>query len=104
MVFIGRSRGYATRPSQTVEQIGEIVKKIKEIDDDVIVMVDNCYGEFVEDKEPVEVGADLFVSSLMKNLGAGIATSGAYIAGKKDLIELANYSNAPLFVEVLSES
>lgn len=88
LVEIQRSRGYSTRKSLTIEKIEEVIKAIKEVNDEVIIMVDNCYGEFVEQREPIEVGADVAVGSLMKNLGAGIATSGAYIVGKKDLIEL----------------
>ena len=88
LIEIQKSIGYSTRCSLTVEKIGEIIKKIKEVNSEVIIMVDNCYGEFVEEKEPIEVGADIAVGSLMKNLGAGIATSGAYIVGRKDLIEL----------------
>ncbi len=88
LVEIQRSRGYSTRKSLTIEKIENIIKSIREVNKDVIIMVDNCYGEFVEDKEPIEVGADIAVGSLMKNLGAGIATSGAYIVGRKDLIEL----------------
>ncbi len=88
LVEIQRSRGYSTRKSININQIEEIIKKIREVNKDVIIMVDNCYGEFVEEKEPIEVGADIAVGSLMKNLGAGIATSGAYIVGKKELVEL----------------
>ena len=88
IVTIQRSKGYQTRPSFSVEQIGEVIAFVKKIKPDVICMVDNCYGEFVEEKEPIEAGADIAVGSLMKNLGAGIATSGAYIVGKKDLVEL----------------
>ena len=88
LVEIQRSRGYSTRKSLTIEKIEKVIKAIKEVNHEVIIMVDNCYGEFVEDREPIEVGADVAVGSLMKNLGAGIATSGAYIVGKKDLIEL----------------
>ena len=88
LVEIQRSRGYALRKSLTIEKIEKVIKAIKEVSSEVIIMVDNCYGEFVEDREPIEVGADIIVGSLMKNLGAGIATSGAYIAGKKELIEL----------------
>ena len=87
LVEIQRSRGYSTRKSLTVEKIEEVIKEIRKVNKDVIIMVDNCYGEFVEEKEPTEVGADIAVGSLMKNLGAGIATSGAYIVGKQDLIE-----------------
>ena len=88
LVEIQRSRGYSTRKSLTIEQIEKVVSEIRKVNKDVIIMVDNCYGEFVEEREPIEVGADIAVGSLMKNLGAGIATSGAYIVGKKDLIEL----------------
>ena len=88
LIEIQRSRGYSTRKSLTIEKIEKVIKAIKEVNQEVIIMVDNCYGEFVEDREPIEVGADVAVGSLMKNLGAGIATSGAYIVGKKDLIEL----------------
>ena len=87
LVEIQRSRGYSTRKSLNISQIEKVIKKIREVNNDVIIMVDNCYGEFVEEKEPIEVGADIAVGSLMKNLGAGIATSGAYIVGKKDLVK-----------------
>jgi len=86
LIEIQRSRGYAQRKSLTIAKIERVIKVIKEINKDIIVMVDNCYGEFVEDKEPTEVGADIFISSLMKNLGAGIATSGGYVVGRKNLI------------------
>ena len=88
LVEIQRSRGYSTRKSLTIEKIEKAINKIREVNKDVIIMVDNCYGEFVQDREPIEVGADIAVGSLMKNLGAGIATSGAYIVGRKDLIEV----------------
>ncbi len=88
LVEIQRSRGYSTRKSLTIEKIEKVITAIREVNNEVIIMVDNCYGEFVQDKEPIEIGADIAVGSLMKNLGAGIATSGAYIVGKKDLIEL----------------
>ena len=88
LVEIQKSIGYSTRKSLTIKQIEEVIKKIREVNKEVIIMVDNCYGEFVEEKEPIEVGADIAVGSLMKNLGAGIATSGAYIVGKKNLINL----------------
>lgn len=88
LVEIQRSRGYSTRKSLTIEKIEKAIKAIREVNKDVIIMVDNCYGEFVQEKEPIEIGADIAVGSLMKNLGAGIATSGAYIVGRKDLIEL----------------
>ena len=86
LIEIQRSRGYAQRKSLTISKIEKVIKTIKDIDENVIVMVDNCYGEFVEDKEPTEVGADICISSLMKNLGGGIATSGGYVVGKKDLV------------------
>lgn len=88
LIEIQRSRGYSTRKSLTIEKIEKVIKAIREVDKDVIIMVDNCYGEFVQEREPIEVGADIAVGSLMKNLGAGIATSGAYIVGKKEFIEL----------------
>ena len=86
LVEIQRSRGYSSRPSLTVSQIEDIVTRIKETDENVIVMVDNCYGELVEDREPGHAGADIVVGSLMKNLGGGVASTGGYIAGRKDLI------------------
>ena len=88
LIEIQRSKGYSTRKSLTIDKIEKAIKAIREVNSEVIIMVDNCYGEFVDEKEPTDVGADIIVGSLMKNLGAGIATSGAYIAGKKDLIEL----------------
>ncbi len=88
LVEIQRSRGYSTRKSLTIDKIERAIKAIREVNKEVIIMVDNCYGEFVQEKEPIEIGADIAVGSLMKNLGAGIATSGAYIVGKKKLIEL----------------
>ena len=88
LVEIQKSRGYSTRDSINIEKIEKIIKEIRKVNNEVIIMVDNCYGEFVEEKEPIEAGADIAVGSLMKNLGAGIATSGAYIVGKKDLVEL----------------
>lgn len=88
LVEIQRSRGYSTRESLTIVKIENAIKAIREVNKNVIIMVDNCYGEFVQEKEPIEIGADIAVGSLMKNLGAGIATSGAYIVGKKDLINL----------------
>ncbi len=86
LIEIQRSRGYAQRKSLTMDKIEKVIKIIKDINSEVIVMVDNCYGEFVEEKEPTEVGADICVSSLMKNLGGGIATSGGYVVGKKELV------------------
>lgn len=88
LVEIQRSRGYSSRPSLTVEMIGELIKKIREVNEDVIIMVDNCYGELVERKEPGHVGADITVGSLMKNLGGGIAPTGGYIAGNAELISM----------------
>ena len=88
LIEIQRSRGYSQRKSLNISKIEEVIKFIKQIDKNIIVLVDNCYGEFVEEKEPIEVGADIFISSLMKNLGAGIATSGGYVVGRKDLIHL----------------
>ena len=88
LIEIQRSKGYSTRKSLTISKIEKAIKAIREVNTEVIIMVDNCYGELVEEKEPTDVGADITVGSLMKNLGAGIATSGAYIAGRKDLIEL----------------
>ena len=89
LIEIQRSRGYALRESISLEKIEEVIKQIRQIDKDVIIMVDNCYCEFVNKKEPLEVGADIVVGSLIKNLGGGIAPNGAYIAGRKDLIDLA---------------
>ena len=88
LVEIQKSIGYSERKSLTISQIENVIKEIRKVNTDVIIMVDNCYGEFVEEKEPIEVGADIAVGSLMKHLGAGIATSGAYIVGRKDLIKL----------------
>lgn len=96
LIEIQRSRGYSQRKSLTIDKIEKVIKKIKAINKEVIIMVDNCYGEFVEDKEPTQVGADIFISSLMKNLGAGIATSGGYVVGRKDLIhQVAERLTAP---------
>ena len=88
LVEIQRSRGYSTRKSLTIEKIEKVIQAIREVNKKVIIMVDNCYGEFVQDREPIEVGADVAVGSLMKNLGAGIANTGAYIVGKENLIAL----------------
>lgn len=89
VIEIQRSKGYSTRKSLSIEKIEKVIKFIREIDKDVIIMIDNCYCEFVESKTPLEVGADIMVGSLIKNLGAGIAPNGAYISGKKELVELA---------------
>lgn len=91
MATIQRSKGYLTRPTFSVQQIGELIHFLKEIKPDIIVMVDNCYGEFVETIEPSEVGADMVVGSLIKNPGGGLAPIGGYIAGRKDLIENCAY-------------
>ena len=91
LVTIQRSKGYAVRPTLSVDKIRELIAFIKEIKPDVICMVDNCYGEFVEEKEPLEVGADMIVGSLIKNLGGGLAPIGGYIVGKKECVENAAY-------------
>lgn len=91
LVTIQRSKGYQTRPSFSVSQIGELIHFVKGIKPDVICMVDNCYGEFVETIEPSDVGADMVVGSLIKNPGGGLAPIGGYIAGRKDLIENCGY-------------
>lgn len=91
LVTIQRSKGYASRPTLSVERIGELIGFIKGIKPDVICMVDNCYGEFVERIEPSEVGADMIVGSLIKNPGGGLAPCGGYIAGKKECVEQAAY-------------
>lgn len=88
VVEIQRSKGYSTRKSLSLEKLGKVIKLIKNIDKDVIIMVDNCYCEFVSEAEPVSVGADIIVGSLIKNLGGGIAPNGAYIAGRRDLVSL----------------
>ncbi len=87
-IHIQRSRGYALRRAFRISEIEEVIKKIREIDKEVIIMVDNCYGEFVEMKEPIEVGADVVCGSLIKNIGGGLCETGGYIVGRKDLIEL----------------
>ncbi len=91
LITIQRSKGYQTRPSFSVAQIGELISFVKKIKPDVICMVDNCYGEFVEELEPSDVGADLVVGSLIKNPGGGLAPIGGYIAGKEELIEACAY-------------
>lgn len=91
LVTIQRSKGYQTRPSYSVEKIGELISFIKKKKPDVICMVDNCYGEFVEKTEPSDVGADMIVGSLIKNPGGGLAPIGGYIAGREDLIENCAY-------------
>lgn len=89
MVTIQRSKGYQTRPTLSVTRIGELIAFVKQIKPDVLVMVDNCYGEFVETKEPSQVGADMVVGSLIKNPGGGLAPIGGYIAGKRECVENA---------------
>ncbi|MFD0825464.1 methionine gamma-lyase family protein [Neobacillus sp. M.A.Huq-85] len=91
MIGIQRSKGYATRPSFTIAEIKEMITFVKEIKSDVVVFVDNCYGEFVEELEPCHVGADLMAGSLIKNPGGGIAKTGGYIVGKKQWVEACSY-------------
>ncbi|MCI8725148.1 MAG: hypothetical protein HFG66_03290 [Hungatella sp.] len=91
LVTIQRSKGYDTRPTFSVKQIGELIAFVKNIKPDVICMVDNCYGEFVETIEPSDVGADMTVGSLIKNPGGGLAPIGGYIAGRKDCVDRASY-------------
>lgn len=96
LVTIQRSKGYSTRESISISKVEKIIQDIRKVDKEVIIMIDNCYCEFVDYKEPTEVGADLVVGSLIKNLGGGIATNGAYICGKKKLVELcAERLNVP---------
>lgn len=89
LIEIQRSRGYSTRKTIDLEKVEKVIKLIKDIDKNISVMIDNCYCEFVTKKEPIEVGADVVVGSLIKNLGGGIAPNGGYIAGRKDIVELA---------------
>lgn len=89
VVHIQRSKGYSTRKSLSISKLEKVIKLIKDINKDIIIMVDNCYCEFVNEKEPTEVGADIVVGSLIKNLGGTIAPNGAYIVGKRDLVKLA---------------
>ena len=91
LVTIQRSKGYAERPTLSVAKIEELIQFIRQIKKDVIIMVDNCYGEFVEEREPLEVGADMIVGSLIKNPGGGLAPIGGYIVGNKECIENAAY-------------
>lgn len=91
LIEIQRSKGYAVRPTLSVEQIGEAISYVKSIREDIICMVDNCYGEFVQDKEPSDYGADLVVGSLIKNPGGGLAPIGGYICGKKEYVENASF-------------
>jgi cystathionine beta-lyase family protein involved in aluminum resistance len=91
MVYIQRSTGYGWRKALTIDDIKEIVDNVKKIDKDIVCMVDNCYGEFLEIKEPTDVGADIMAGSLIKNPGGGLALTGGYIVGKKKLVELISY-------------
>lgn len=91
VAYIQRSRGYSLRPAFTVDDIEKMIAAVRKGNPDAIVMVDNCYGEFVEDREPSAVGADLMIGSLIKNAGGGIARTGGYIAGRADLVELCSY-------------
>lgn len=91
LVTIQRSRGYAARRSLKIEEIAELISFIRSVKPDVHIMVDNCYGEFTDEKEPLEVGADLIVGSLIKNPGGGLAPIGGYLCGKKEMIENASY-------------
>ena len=96
MVAIQRSRGYSHRRSLTIDKLEEAIALVKRVSPESVVMVDNCYGEFTEDREPTEVGADVFVGSMMKNLGAGFAVSGGYCVGRRDVIEdIAERLTAP---------
>ncbi len=89
LIEIQRSRGYSLRDSITLDKMEKVIKTIREVNSKVIIMVDNCYGEFVDKIEPTQIGADVIIGSLIKNMGGGIAPNGAYIAGKKELVELA---------------
>ncbi len=91
LVFIQRSRGYAVRETLSCEDIGEICECVRKANPEAVIMVDNCYGEFVEELEPTQVGADLVAGSLIKNPGGGLAPTGGYIAGRADLVENASY-------------
>ena len=90
-VFLARSRGYSLRQAISVEKVGEIIAFVKKISPKTLVLVDNCYGEFVEKIEPTDIGADLIAGSLIKNIGGGIAPTGGYVAGRADLVELVSY-------------
>lgn len=91
LVFIQRSKGYAVRETLSCEQIGEVCTAVRAANPNAVIMVDNCYGEFVEEIEPTQVGADIIAGSLIKNPGGGLAPTGGYIAGRKDLVENASY-------------
>lgn len=102
LIEIQRSRGYSHREGLSIAQMEKVCKMIKDIDENIIIMVDNCYGELVEEKEPTEVGADVVAGSLMHNLGGGVATSGGYIAGKEKLIsQIAERLTAPCIAKEL---
>ena len=90
-VFVQRSRGYSGRPALSTEKIGEIISCVKSVNPDACVIVDNCYGEFVEELEPGQVGADIIAGSLIKNPGGGVAPTGGYVAGRADLVEAASF-------------
>ena len=91
VAYIQRSRGYSLREAFTIDELEILCQNIREVNPDAVIMVDNCYGEFVEMREPLEIGADLIVGSMIKNAGGGIARTGGYIAGKADLVELCSY-------------
>lgn len=91
MIGIQRSKGYATRPSFTIPEIKEMINYVKSLKEDIVIFVDNCYGEFVEELEPCHVGADLIAGSLIKNPGGGLAKTGGYLVGKKEIIEACSY-------------
>ena len=96
LILIQRSTGYSNRKAITIGEMEDVIKKIKEVNEDIIIMVDNCYGEFLENREPTEVGADIMAGSLIKNPGGGLALAGGYIVGKRKLVEkVANRSTAP---------
>ena len=88
VIYIQRSKGYSTRKSISIDLLEKVIKEIRKVNNTAIIMIDNCYCEFVTQKEPIEIGADVCVGSLIKNLGGGIAPNGAYVVGRKDLIEL----------------
>ncbi len=90
-VFLARSRGYSLRQAISIELVADLIAFIKEISPETLILVDNCYGEFVQEKEPIEVGADMIAGSLIKNIGGGVAPTGGYVAGKKELVTLASY-------------
>ena len=87
MAYIQRSRGYSLRPALTIAQIRRLAEIVRRANPDAVIMVDNCYGEFVETQEPVQADCDLMIGSMIKNVGGGIARTGGYIAGRKDLVQ-----------------